>query len=137
MREQTVKFLYFLYPVPSSAGFSPYRFPGMAVHLPAWFIFLCLGYYWCWAESWLRPVFIVFLVTGWYLARELAIYAHYGCLITPVVWLLALLFLTGVNSFSAADLREWLGTAYVPAALVLAALTLSVFAYDAWNFMKE
>lgn len=81
-------------PFPKAEGFSPYRFPGMVVHLPIILWFLTLGASLTLWDPVLWALLPVYLVVGVYLGRDLAIYAHYNLLITlgvigGSVWLLA------------------------------------------------
>lgn len=77
---------YFKHPFPKAEGFSAYRMPGVAVHLPMMLIFVWIG---GWVASaggvsaWLLPLY---LLLGLYVGRDLAILAHYVPLITIVVW---------------------------------------------------
>ncbi|HJU83115.1 MAG TPA: adenylate/guanylate cyclase domain-containing protein [Holophagaceae bacterium] len=81
--EDSVSFWqYFRSPFPKAEGFSAYRSPGLVVHGPVILVFLWLG---CWlslGDPWLYPLFAIFVVMGLYLGRDLAILAHYNCLIT-------------------------------------------------------
>jgi len=76
---------YFIKPFPSTQGFAAYRFPGMLVHLPLFFIFLFLGLYLNLVTPWLRPFIALYIVIGLYLGRDIAIYAHYNPLIILAV----------------------------------------------------
>ena len=85
---------YLRHPFPKRQGFSAYRFPGMIVHVPIALFFLVLGASLTLSEPYLWPLFLVYLVTGLYLGRDLAIFAHYSPLITLAVlggfiWLIA------------------------------------------------
>lgn len=81
--EQTGTFWqYFRSPFPKAEGFSAYRMPGMAVHVPVIVFFIWLG---CWltlGDVWLSPFLLLFLVIGVFIGRDVAILAHYNCLIT-------------------------------------------------------
>ena len=86
--------LYFRSPFPKAQGFSAYRMPGVLVHGPVILLFVWLGAWLCLGEPWTYALFIVYLVAGIYLGRDLAILAHYNMLITLAVlggtiWLVA------------------------------------------------
>lgn len=81
-QEATTFWQYFRSPFPRAEGFSAYRSPGLLVHIPVILFFIWLG---CWlslGDVWLYPLFPLFLVMGVYLGRDVAILAHYSCLIT-------------------------------------------------------
>jgi len=85
---------YLRHPFPKAEGFSAYRFPGFAVHLPIALFILVLGASLTLSEPYLWPLLPVYLVAGIYLGRDLAILAHYNPLITLAVlggfiWLIA------------------------------------------------
>lgn len=73
---------YFATPFPRGQGFSPYRFPGLIVHIPILLLFVSVGVHLTWWNPWLCPFFVVYLAAGIYLGRDLAILAHYNPLIT-------------------------------------------------------
>lgn len=77
---------YFRSPFPSTAGFSAYRMPGIAVHGP--FMVLCalLGFVLCWPHLMLRPLLIVWVIAGLYLGRDIAIFCHYSPILTLISW---------------------------------------------------
>jgi hypothetical protein len=79
---------YFIRPFPSTQGFSAYRFPGMLLHIPLFFVFLFLGLYLNLSTIWLKPFILLYIVIGLYLGRDIAVYAHYNPLITLAVILL-------------------------------------------------
>ena len=68
---------YFARPFPRAEGFSAYRFPGVFVHIPVFFILFYLGLYLNWETPTLRPFMILYLILGLYVGRDIAIYAHY------------------------------------------------------------
>jgi hypothetical protein len=77
---------YFKSPFPAGKGFSPYRAPGPAVHLPVVGLFVLVGYLLFYPFSWMwLPMTIISLI-GFYIGRDLAIAAHYNLLITLTVW---------------------------------------------------
>ncbi|MBF0531282.1 MAG: ankyrin repeat domain-containing protein [Deltaproteobacteria bacterium] len=129
---------YFLTPFPSTAGFSPYRFPGVSVHLPAWLLLVYTGYYWCWAVSWLQPLLIVHVVAGFYLGRDLAIMGHYGCWPTLMVWAPAVGFLTlGPLPLTPEELATLMNGWYVPGAILGTGAVLFVFVGNLYLRIKE
>ena len=76
---------YFLRPFPKAEGFSPYRTPGLVVHIPV--VALCVGLaVLVWGDRLAWWVIAVHLVVGVYLGRDAAIFAHYNPLITLTVW---------------------------------------------------
>src|SRR5438477_2317850 len=79
-------FSYFRSPFPSTAGFSAYRMPGMAVHGPFIISFAFLGFCLCWPHAMLRPLLIVWLLAGVYLGRDITILCHYNALLTLISW---------------------------------------------------
>src|SRR5437764_10921314 len=79
-------FSYFRSPFPSTAGFSAYRMPGIAVHGPFIISFAFLGFCLCWPHAMLRPFLIVWLVSGIYLGRDITILCHYNALLTLLFW---------------------------------------------------
>lgn len=79
---------YFGSPFPPAGGFSPYRFPGVTVHLPVLGLLTQLGWIVCGNA---RPLVAGWAVAGLYLGRDLAIAGHYNLLVTIVVWALAVL----------------------------------------------
>ena len=117
---------YLRHPFPKAEGFSAYRFPGLIVHLPIALFFLVLGASLTLSEPYLWPLLPVYLVTGIYLGRDLAILAHYNPLITLAVlggfiWLMV----------SPDTLRALLSGSGNP--ILSLAITLSVAAgFSAW-----
>jgi hypothetical protein len=77
---------YFRSPFPSTAGFSAYRMPGVAVHAPMIVSFALVGFLLCWPHPVLRPLLIVWVLAGLYLGRDVAILCHYNPLLTLVSW---------------------------------------------------
>jgi hypothetical protein len=56
---------YFRVPFPSRQGFSAYRFPGLAAHVPFFIVFSLLGLLLCGAG----PLLVVWMAAGLYLGR--------------------------------------------------------------------
>jgi hypothetical protein len=77
---------YFRSPFPSTAGFSAYRMPGVAVHGPLILSSVMLGFFLCWPHPMLRPLLIVWVLAGLYLGRDIAILCHYNPLLTLISW---------------------------------------------------
>src|SRR5690242_3421219 len=77
---------YFRSPFPSTAGFSAYRMPGMAVHAPLIFSFSVVGFFLCWPHEMLRPLLLVWVLGGVYLGRDITILCHYSPLLTLLSW---------------------------------------------------
>jgi hypothetical protein len=75
-------FYYFRTPFPSRRGFSAYRFPGPAVHLPLFFIFALTGFLLCGPSV----LLVVWLIAGLYLGRDIAIFSHYAPFLLLVIW---------------------------------------------------
>ncbi|MBI5241781.1 MAG: hypothetical protein HY926_15015 [Elusimicrobia bacterium] len=77
---------YFRYPFPSQEGFSAYRSPGLAVHVPVLFTFLALWLLLCAGSRlavWLLPLYLGF---GVYFGRDIAIMCHYAPPLTLLSW---------------------------------------------------
>lgn len=72
-------------PFPAMKGLSAYRFPGLIVHLPIAFLFLAVGASLTLSELYLWPLLPLYLVTGIYIGRDLAVLAHTRWLITLAV----------------------------------------------------
>lgn len=77
---------YFRSPFPSTAGFSAYRMPGVAVHGPLILASAAIGLFLCWPHPMLRPFLIVWVLAGLYLGRDIAILCHYNPLLTLISW---------------------------------------------------
>jgi hypothetical protein len=72
---------YFRVPFPSREGFAPYRFPGIAVHIPILVAFVLVGFHLNREQMAMVPSLVIYPVAGFYWGRDLAIYAHYNVLI--------------------------------------------------------
>jgi adenylate cyclase len=114
---------YFRSPFPRAGGFSAYRMPGMAVHLPVILFFLWLGAWACLGDAWLSPLFLLHVLIGIYVGRDVAILAHYNPLITIGVWLGGLLLLRYARIQPAGVLTG---------ASVTAALAIAFVVYVSW-----
>jgi hypothetical protein len=127
---------YFMRPFPRTQGFSAYRFPGMLVHLPLFFIFLFLGLYLNMGTPWLRPFIIVYIVIGLYLGRDIAIYAHYNPLIILVVICL-IIFSPSLATIALKPLKTSLGGTFPFFALVLDLGILAAYTYYVRAWVKK
>ena len=74
---------YFRVPFPSRRGFSAYRFPGLAAHIPFFIVFSLSGLLLCGAG----PLMVVWMVAGLYLGRDVAVICHYALVLLPVIWI--------------------------------------------------
>lgn len=73
---------YFRVPFPSRQGFSAYRFPGLAAHVPFFIVFSLSGLLLCGAG----PLLLVWMVAGLYLGRDVAVICHYAPVLLLVIW---------------------------------------------------
>jgi hypothetical protein len=77
---------YFRTPFPSRRGFSAYRFPGLAAHVPFLAALAMTGILLCGSNPLLCPLVIVWLVAGLFLGRDLAIICHYAPPLLLLIW---------------------------------------------------
>jgi len=77
---------YFRSPFPSTEGFSAYRLPGAAVHLPLILAATFVGFFLCWPHLMLRPLLVVWVLAGLYLGRDITVLCHYNPLLTLICW---------------------------------------------------
>lgn len=115
---------YFRSPFPKAQGFSAYRMPGVAVHAPVILLFVWLGAWLCLGEPWTYALFIVYLVAGIYLGRDLAILAHYNVLITLAV--------LGGTIWLVASPPQWARPSPVVSIAVTLAVALGLAVYASW-----
>lgn len=73
---------YFLKPFPSRQGFSAYRFPGLAAHIPFFLALSLSGLLLCGV----KPLLLVWVLGGLYLGRDVAIVCHYALILLPAIW---------------------------------------------------
>lgn len=73
---------YFLRPFPSRKGFSAYRFPGLAAHVPFFVALSLSGLLLCGV----KPLLLVWVLGGLYLGRDVAIICHYALILLPAIW---------------------------------------------------
>ncbi|MBF0118423.1 MAG: hypothetical protein HQK79_06270 [Desulfobacterales bacterium] len=132
--------IYFNSPFPSREGFSPYRSPGLLVHIPIIIFFLIIGCLLSKDTSWLMPIFIpLYFVFGLYLGRDLAILAHYNPIITLVI---VVLFPIGQYfgqklSFLFEAFKEFLGWYFIPFSIIFTCLILIGFIANIKFWTKE
>ncbi len=125
---------YFLRPFPSTRGFSPYRSPGLLVHVPA--VFLCLGLaVVLWRQTASLWILAIHLVVGLYLGRDIAILAHYNPLITLVVWASLFLFVFFLNVVL--GWAQSIDQALPVAPVVVTAMLCVVFVMNAWWWCRS
>ena len=74
---------YFRVPFPSRQGFSAYRFPGLAAHIPFFIVFSLSGLLLCGAG----PLMVVWMVAGLYLGRDVAVICHFALVLLPAIWI--------------------------------------------------
>jgi hypothetical protein len=122
---------YFQRPFPPAVGFSPYRFPGLAVHLPILLACLFLGWFLCGRHSYLWPLMLIYLVVGLYLGRDWAILAHYNPLIMIGAWLALILILRYGPRLPASTMR--LGT-WSPVMVVC--ISVAIILLFAWHVRR-
>ena len=79
-------FSYFRSPFPSTQDFSAYRMPGLAVHGPLILAFTFVGFFLCWPHAVLRPLTMIWVLSGLYLGRDIAVLCHYNGLLTLLCW---------------------------------------------------
>jgi hypothetical protein len=127
---------YFIRPFPSTQGFAAYRFPGMLVHIPLFFIFLFLGLYLNLGTTWLWPFIILYIVIGLYLGRDIAIYAHYNPLIILAIILL-IIFSPALMTKILYPLRNALGGTFPLFALVLDLGCLAAYTFYVRAWVKK
>jgi hypothetical protein len=97
-------FSYFRAPFPSAEGFSPYRMPGMTVHLPLLAASVFVGFLLCWPHPILRPLLIIWVLAGLYLGRDFAIFCHYAmplALVALVAVMTVLIKAPSISKFGA------------------------------------
>src|SRR5258708_27506248 len=106
---------YFGSPFPSAKGFSAYRMPGVAVHIPVLLAFSFTGFLLCWPHPALRALLIFWIAAGLYFGRDVAIYCHYAPLLTLIVWGGCLVLLAKIQAVA----KFGAGHVVVPALLTL------------------
>lgn len=124
-------FSYFRAPFPSAQGFSPYRFPGLMVHLPFLGASVWVGYLLCWPHLTLRPFLAVWFLAGLYLGRDVAIFCHYALPLALVVWVAAFLALSKATSISK------FGTSHVMVPAIISLALAAVFIAQIYRSSKQ
>jgi hypothetical protein len=127
---------YFARPFPRTGGFSAYRFPGMFVHIPLFFIFLYLGFYLNWETPALRPFMLLYLILGIYVSRDIAIYAHYMPLLILAV-LAVLIFSPSLVKGVLMPLKASLGSAFPTFAMLVDIAALVAFVWYVRHWVKK
>jgi hypothetical protein len=121
---------YFKRPFPTATGFSPYRTPGMLVHLPVIALFAWLGYICCLERTWLTPFAAAYLLAGVYVGRDAAIAAHYNMFIALGVWAICLVVICNpwnVSIIVVARLRGSLGLQCLATVSVMLVLVFNMW----------
>jgi hypothetical protein len=118
---------YFRSPFPSRQGFSAYRFPGPAVHLPLFFIFALTGFLLCGP----RLLLLIWLIAGLYIGRDVAVFSHYAPVLLLVIWAV----MVGL-SWGARGVAQF-GKAHPEAGVVLTFLLLVVQVGVAWVMTRR
>jgi hypothetical protein len=77
---------YFQRPFPSRQGFSAYRFPGVAAHIPFLIALTAAGVFLCGQYAALKPLLLVWIVAGLFLGRDIAILCHYAPFLLLLIW---------------------------------------------------
>ena len=73
---------YFQVPFPSRQGFSAYRFPGLAAHIPFFVVLSLSGF----LLAGPNPLLLIWVIAGLYLGRDVAVICHYAPALLLVIW---------------------------------------------------
>ncbi len=119
---------YFLAPFPSQQGFSPYRMPGAAVHLPVIIMALVTGMMLCLPNPALKALLAVWIIAGLYLGRDFAILCHYAPVLTLLTWAVFIAFIIYVPRF------KGVGAAHPNLALGFSLAILAVQILVFWRY---
>ena len=132
-------FQYFKRPFPSVEGFSSYRFPGIAVHLPVIGAFLLFGLLLLGNIPHLLPLLLIYLVLGVYLGRDLAILCHYAPLLTIICLAATLAGLCLVKQIAVAmdAIKTHIGVSPAYPAIGFTLVLAVMFAYYVRWFVKK
>lgn len=119
---------YFFAPFPSQEGFSAYRMPGAAVHLPVILMATVTGMMLCLPHPVLKPLLVIWIVAGVYFGRDFAILCHYAPILTLLTWALFVAFIVYAPRY------KGFGAAHPTLAIVLSAVLLALEIVMAWKF---
>ena len=120
-------FSYFRAPFPSTQGFSAYRMPGVAVHIPWLATVFFIGFTLCWPHPALRVFVFFWFLAGLYFGRDIAVYCHYAPLLTLIIWAGCMIVLNKAKAIAGFGA----GHVVVPALLSIAVTSLVIFV--AWK----
>ena len=127
---------YFARPFPRAKGFSAYRFPGVFVHIPLFFIFLYLGLYLNWGTPGLRPFMILYLILGLYVGRDVAVYAHYMPLLILAV-VAVVIFAPSLVKGVLMPLKTSLGNSFPVFAALVDIAVLAAFVWYVRHWIRK
>ena len=127
---------YFVRPFPRTEGFSAYRFPGVFVHIPLFFIFLYLGLYLNWETPELRPFMILYLILGLYVGRDVAVYAHYMPLLILAV-VAVVIFAPSLVKGVLMPLKTSLGNSFPVFAALVDIAVLAAFVWYVHHWIRK
>lgn len=122
---------YFQKPFPSRQGFSAYRFPGMAAHIPFLVVLSATGVLLCGSTAALKPLVLVWIVAGLFLGRDAAIVCHYAPFFLLLIW--AAMYAVIAESHRLATF----GRQHPAAGVLLTALLVALQICIAWRSTKE
>lgn len=120
-------FSYFRSPFPSTQGFSAYRMPGVAVHIPWLAAFSFIGFALCWPHPALRVFVVFWFLAGLYFGRDIAIYCHYAPLLTLIIWVGCMIVLNKAKAIAG------FGAGHVAAPALLSAAVTALVVFVAWK----
>ncbi len=119
---------YFFAPFPSQQGFSPYRMPGAAVHLPVIIMATVTGMMLCLPNPAFKPLLAIWIIAGLYLGRDFAILCHYAPILTLLTWAVFIAFIIYVPR------AKGFGTAHPNFALGFSLAVLAVQILVIWRY---
>jgi hypothetical protein len=105
--------------------------PGAAVHGPLILAATAVGFFLCWPHPMLRPLLVIWMLTGLYLGRDIAILCHYTPLLTLVTWAASALVLLRPGPIAN------FGRSHAVVAAVLSAAVGLVLLLVAWAATRE
>jgi len=118
---------YFRVPFPSREGFSAYRSPGLAAHVPFFLLVIFLGLLLCG----LSPLLAVWAVAGLYLGRDVAVLCHYA----PLLFLV--LLAGGFTLLYSTKPIAFFGRQHPAAGACLTAVVLATQIFVAWRAARS